>query len=78
MIEERLMKILRCPLGYAKLRQEKDALVCEKCGVKVPVREGIPVMLIHEATLPEGIKSVEDLPCQKDKELTTKDTKSTK
>ena len=78
MIEERLMKILRCPLGQAKLRQEKEALVCEKCGVKFPVREGIPVMLIHEATLPEGVKSVEDLPCQKDKELTTKDTKSTK
>ena len=67
MIEEQLMKILRCPLGQAKLRQEKEALVCEKCGLSFPVREGIPVMLIHEATLPTGIKSVGELPCQKEK-----------
>ena len=66
MIEERLMEILRCPLGKSKLRQEKDALVCERCGVSFPVREGIPVMLVHEATLPEGIKSVDELPCQKE------------
>ncbi|NIA07235.1 MAG: hypothetical protein GWP14_06310 [Actinobacteria bacterium] len=77
-MDERLMKIIRCPVGQAKLRQEKEALVCEKCGISFPVREGIPVMLIHEATLPEGIESVDELPCQKDKELTTKDTKITK
>ena len=67
MIEERLMKILRCPVGQAKLRQEKEALVCEKCGLSFPVREGIAVMLIHEATLPKGVKSVDELPCQKEK-----------
>ena len=66
MIEERLMEILRCPLGKSKLRQEKDALVCERCGVRFPIREGIPVMLVHEATLPDGIKSVDQLPCQKE------------
>ena len=67
MVEERLMAILRCPLGKSKLRQEKDFLVCERCGLKFPVREGIPVMLIHEATLPEGIKNTNQLPCQKEK-----------
>ena len=66
MIEEQLMKILRCPLGQSQLRQEKEALVCEKCGLSFPVREGIPVMLIHEATLPKGVKSVDELPCQKE------------
>ena len=66
MIEERLMEILRCPLGKSKLRQEKDSLVCERCGLKFPVREGIPVMLIHKASLPEGVKSIEQLPCQKE------------
>ena len=65
MIEERLMEILRCPLGKEKLRQEEDFLVCERCGVKFPVRSGIPVMLIHEATMPEGIENVDQLPCQK-------------
>ena len=67
MVEERLMEILRCPLGKSKLRQEKDFLVCERCGLKFPVREGIPIMLTHEALLPEGIKSIDQLPCQKEK-----------
>ena len=66
MVEERLMEILRCPLGKSKLRQEKDFLVCEKCGVKFPVRAGIPVMLVHEATLPAGVSSIDELPCQKE------------
>ena len=67
MAEERLMEILRCPLGKSKLRREKDFLVCERCGLKFPVREGIPVMLIHKATLPEGVTSIDELPCQKEK-----------
>ena len=65
MVEERLMKILRCPLGKAKLREEGNWLICEKCGVRYPIRDGIPVMLIHEATLPAGVKNIEELPCQK-------------
>ena len=68
MLEERLMKILRCPLGKAKLREEGNWLVCEKCGLRYPIREGIPVMLIHEATLPAGVKDVKELPCQKEGE----------
>ncbi len=68
MVEERLLKILRCPLGKAKLREEGDWLVCEKCGVRYPIRDGIPVMLIHEATLPAGVKDVKELPCQKEEE----------
>ncbi len=68
MVEERLFKILRCPLGKSKLRQEGDWLICEKCGLRYPIRDGIPVMLTHEATLPKGVKSIEELPCQKAEE----------
>ena len=68
MVEERLLEILRCPMGKSKLRQKEESLVCEKCGVRFDVRDGIPVMLINEATLPEGIEKVEDLPCQQKKE----------
>ncbi len=68
MVEERLLKILRCPLGKAKLREEGNWLVCEKCGIRYPIRDGIPVMLIHEATLPAGVKDVKELPCQKEEE----------
>ena len=68
MVEERLLKILRCPLGKAKLREEGNWLICEKCGVRYPIRDDIPVMLIHEATLPAGVKDVKELPCQKEEE----------
>ena len=68
MLEERLMEILRCPMGKSKLREEKGGLVCERCGVRFPVRDGIPVMLIHEAKLPAGVKKVEELPCQKEEQ----------
>ncbi len=68
MVEERLLKILRCPLGKAKLREEGNWLICEKCGVRYPIRDGIPVMLIHEATLPAGVKDVKELRCQKEEE----------
>jgi uncharacterized protein YbaR (Trm112 family) len=29
-------------------------LVCEKCGRAYPVRDGIPIMIIDEAELPES------------------------
>ena len=67
MVEERLLKILRCPLGKAKLREEGDWLICEKCGLRYPIRDGIPVMLTHEATLSQGVKELKELPCQKEK-----------
>jgi len=70
MLEKRLLEMLRCPLGKSKLREEKDSLVCERCGVRFPVRDEIPVMLIHEAKLPEGIRKVEELPCQQGKNNT--------
>lgn len=55
-----LLEILICPLTRSKLRQEGDYLVAEKGGLRYPVRDGIPVMLIEEAKLPEGVDSIED------------------
>ncbi len=58
-INPELLEILRCPLAV----QEKDKygddpgrlrlvhntwLVCDDSGLKYPIREGIPVMLIEE------------------------------
>ncbi|MEM7801522.1 MAG: Trm112 family protein [Chloroflexota bacterium] len=58
-ISQELFDILRCPLAV----QEKDAygddpgqlrlvknswLVCDDSGLKYPIRDGIPVMLIDE------------------------------
>ena len=58
-----LLDILVCPLGKKPLRQEEDALVCTECGARYKVADGIPIMLIEEATLPDGVGSIEELVC---------------
>jgi uncharacterized protein len=63
MISEDLLKILVCPIGKAELRLEGDKLVCTSCGVKYRIEDDIPIMLIEEAELPEGVTSVEQLKC---------------
>ena len=53
-----LLSLLRCPLTRSPLRLEGDSLVAEVGGLRYPVRDGIPVMLIEEAKLPEGFRSL--------------------
>lgn len=53
-IDPELLDILRCPLTLSRLRQEGDWLVAEEGGLRYPVRDGIPVMLMEEAALPPG------------------------
>ena len=65
MLNPELLDILCCPLGKAGLKLKDNFLVCTKCGVKYPVREGIPVLLIDEAVLPEGITKIDQLECVK-------------
>ena len=66
MINQQLLDILVCPLGKADLRLEDNFLVCTKCGVKYRIEDDIPIMLIEEAVMPEGITRVEDLACMKE------------
>jgi uncharacterized protein YbaR (Trm112 family) len=54
-----LLSILRCPLTLSRLRQEGDFLVAEVGGLRYPVRDGLPVMLIEEAQLPPGFETLE-------------------
>ena len=60
-IDDALMDMLRCPLTMSKLRRQGDELVAEVGGLRYPIREGIPQMLVEEATLPEGVASLEEL-----------------
>lgn len=53
MIDERLLKILACPLCKEKVELKGERLVCVKCGRAYPIRDGIPIMLIEEAELPD-------------------------
>jgi uncharacterized protein YbaR (Trm112 family) len=67
MISKDLLDILRCPLDptrTARLEQEADGLVCQRCRLRFPIKEGLPCMLVEEAQLPPGASSLQALPCQ--------------
>ncbi len=49
MIQKELLNILACPSCKGAVKEEDNKIVCQKCGLKYPVRDGIPVMLIDEA-----------------------------
>ena len=55
-----ILEILRCPITRSRLRQDGDWLIAEVGGLKYPVRDGIPVMLAEEATLPAGVASLDE------------------
>ncbi len=55
MIDARLLEILACPLCKTPVRLEADRLVCERCGRRYPIRDGIPVMLVEEAETPSDM-----------------------
>jgi uncharacterized protein len=59
-IDADLLDILVCPLTRSRLHQEGDWLVAEVGGLRYPVQDGIPVMLIDKAQLPPGVASLDD------------------
>jgi uncharacterized protein YbaR (Trm112 family) len=64
-IDNELLEILACPSDdHAPLREESrelggevtDVLVCTNCLTSYPIRDGIPVLLLDDATPgPNGI-----------------------
>jgi uncharacterized protein len=60
-IDAELLELLRCPLTHSTLRQEGEYLVATVGGLRYPLRDGIPVMLIEEAGLPAGVSSLDEL-----------------
>lgn len=62
--DERLLEILRCPLTHSRLKRDGDWLIAERGGLAYPIRDGIPVMLIEEVKLPEGVSSLDELRSQ--------------
>ncbi len=50
-LNKELLEILACPACKKPVREENDKLHCTNaaCGLKYPIRDGIPVMLIDEA-----------------------------
>ena len=54
-VDPDFLKMLVCPLTRSPLRQEGDDLVGEVGGLRYPIHDGIPQLLIDEAKMPEGI-----------------------
>ena len=54
MIDPDLLKILVCPKCKTEVEIKDEKLVCQnkECGLRYPIRNGIPVMLISEAENP--------------------------
>jgi hypothetical protein len=59
-VDPQLLKLLVCPLTRSPLRLEGDKLVGTVGGLRYPIRNGIPVLLVDEAELPQGIASLEE------------------
>ena len=55
MIDKELLDILACPACKKDVKLEGDKIVCTnpECGLRYPIRDGIPVMLIEEAEKPK-------------------------
>ena len=53
-IDKELLDILACPVCKTDvvLTEDKKGLRCVNCGRVYPIRDGIPVMIIEEATPP--------------------------
>jgi len=51
MVDKRLLDLLVCPACRTRVALEGERLVCQNaaCGLKFPVRDDIPIMLIQEA-----------------------------
>lgn len=68
MISPELLEILRCPLDPSRTRLslESDCLVCERCRLRFPIKDGLPVLVVEEAGLPPGCRNLSELPCQRE------------
>jgi len=55
-VDKELLDILVCPScrGEVEYREQEEVIVCTQCGLRYPVRDDIPVMLIEEAERPTG------------------------
>ncbi|MBS1709439.1 MAG: Trm112 family protein [Armatimonadetes bacterium] len=55
MLDESFLALLACPAcdSRPRLEQSGEELVCTVCRRRYPVVDGIPHLLVEEATLPE-------------------------
>lgn len=48
-VNKELLKIMICPECKGEVDEKENKIVCASCGLKYPIKSGIPVMLVEEA-----------------------------
>lgn len=58
-VDQKLIDLLVCPAchGAIEYKDRRHLIICTQCGLRYPVRDNIPVMLVEEATRPEPKRS---------------------
>ena len=49
MIDKELLDILACPACKATVELKEEKIICTQCGLKYPIKDGIPIMLVEES-----------------------------
>ena len=49
MIDKELLEILACPACKGEVKQQEERIICIQCGLKYPLQDGIPIMLVDKA-----------------------------
>jgi uncharacterized protein len=67
-MDDAFLAQLRCPLDperQATLARDEQRLVCNGCSARFPVKQGLPVLVPDEVELPDTLREVSQLPCQR-------------
>jgi uncharacterized protein YbaR (Trm112 family) len=67
-VDDAFLAQLRCPLDPDKdatLTRDEQQLVCSRCAVRFPIKQGLPVLVPDEGELPSGVRELSQLPCQR-------------
>ena len=69
-MDDAFLASLRCPLDPARdatLHRDDQSLVCSRCSVRFPIKQGLPILVPDEGELPAGIAELSQLACQRTK-----------
>ncbi len=47
-LADEMLQLLVCPIDHARLDLDGDGLVCQACGRRYPIEDGIPNMLVED------------------------------
>ena len=45
---DEMLELLVCPVDHARLDLDGDVLVCQACGRRYPIEDGVPNMLVDD------------------------------